>query len=800
MKTILHKRLFCIVLACCFLQLCLPLQQIGGFVTTVFAAEEENVYDFAGGTGTEENPYRIETMFHLNNVRYYLDAYFIQIADIDLTDATADNGVLGKWRSIGTSSVKFMGSYNGNGNIIKGLQGNSLFGYVGENGIIQNLGIVDGNVVSYFSGSIAGENYGTINNCYNTSNVASDAHSSASPSGGISGGNNGIISNCYNTGNITSSDDVSGGISGVNNGIISNCYNTGNVTATSSFSSGGIVGENSGTIDNCYTLYELHFNEYGVKLAIEEMKQQRNFTGFDFDTVWTYDHTNEYQFPVLQNIEHIEKKENTTDFSGGNGTLYNPYWVSTAQQLNAVRNYLHDCFIQMEDIDLTDATAKNGIFYNYGDGWTSFDEFTGNYNGSGYVIKGLRTINKGLFSQNKGVIRNLGMINSNVLSYSSSGSIAGENNGTISNCYNTGNISATSYSSSGGIAGENNGTISNCYNTGDVTSYHSFSSGGIAGENNGTISNCYNTGNVSAASWAGGIAGKNNETINSCYNTGNISASWAGGIAGENNGMISNCYNTDNVTSSDYSGGITGENNGMISNCYNTGKITTTLENSTAGGLVGNTSMGEISTSYSIGEVSASGNTTRVGKVIGMNEGTTLSHLYYIGVASDMGVGNEGNGKGRVEFRTAEQMKTPSSLTGFDFDTIWAVDEGINNGFPFLYGVGNSLTPPSELPEGTLERSIKNLSYDSGKQAYTFTIAFKNTTGNAITTNVFAAAYDDSGRMTGLAIYDLTDLAAGSGTAIDAVIPAPQTAAYIKIICMDINTLVPVGAALKEEM
>ena len=252
-----------------------------------------------------------------------------------------------------------------------------------------------------------------------------------------------------------------------------------------------------------------------------------------------------------------------------------------------------------------------------------------------------------------------------------------------------------------------------------------------------------------------------------------------------------------------YAGGIAGYSSVNISNCYNTGTITATSKSGTAyaGGLMGWTGGTEatISTGYSIGEVSATGATTRVGKVIGYNEGANLIHLYYIGTSSDFGVGNEGNGKDRVEFRTAEQMKTPSSLTGFDFDTVWAVDEDINNGFPYLQGVG-VVTPPIEQPKNELERGIDNLFYDSGKQAYTFTIALENTTGNAITTNVFAAAYDNSSRMTGLAIYDLTDLAAGSGATIDAVIPTPQTAAYIKIICMDSNTLAPVGMALKEKV
>ena len=40
--------------------------------------------DFAGGTGTEEDPYLVATAEHLDNVRNHLDAYFLQISDIDL--------------------------------------------------------------------------------------------------------------------------------------------------------------------------------------------------------------------------------------------------------------------------------------------------------------------------------------------------------------------------------------------------------------------------------------------------------------------------------------------------------------------------------------------------------------------------------------------------------------------------------------------------------------------------------------------------------------------------------------------
>ena len=42
-------------------------------------------YVFAHGTGTEADPYLVETAADLNGVRDYLSAHFKQTADIDLS-------------------------------------------------------------------------------------------------------------------------------------------------------------------------------------------------------------------------------------------------------------------------------------------------------------------------------------------------------------------------------------------------------------------------------------------------------------------------------------------------------------------------------------------------------------------------------------------------------------------------------------------------------------------------------------------------------------------------------------------
>ena len=280
--------------------------------------------------------------------------------------------------------------------------------------------------------------------------------------------------------------------------------------------------------------------------------------------------------------------ESTTEFLGGDGTEESPYLISNKTHLNNVRNHPGSHFKMVADITFTEADfSVRGEFYNDGQGWQPIGTdggtpFIGVFDGNGHIIKGLyvniqttdRDVYAGLFGYSRGMIKNLGMMDGSVSASSSSssaGGIAGYNIGTISDCYNTGSVSASaassaySYSYAGGIAGWNYGTISNCYNTGSASasvssSSSSFSSsssaGGIAGDNVGTISNCYNTGSVSAtatstssSSHAGGIAGYNDGTgtISNCYNTGSVSSSssysCAGGIAGQNyNGTISNCY------------------------------------------------------------------------------------------------------------------------------------------------------------------------------------------------------------------------------------------------------------------
>ena len=84
--------------------------------------------EFAGGMGTEEDPYLIETKEHLDNVRNHLNSNFKMIADIEFTndDFSESGDFYNKsqgWIPIGTDyNATFNGVFNGNNHTIKGLR------------------------------------------------------------------------------------------------------------------------------------------------------------------------------------------------------------------------------------------------------------------------------------------------------------------------------------------------------------------------------------------------------------------------------------------------------------------------------------------------------------------------------------------------------------------------------------------------------------------------------------------------------------------------------------------------------
>ena len=393
-------------------------------------------------------------------------------------------------------------------------------------------------------------------------------------------------------------------------------------------------------------------------------------------------------------IGTLSAMENTAEFLGGDGTEESPYLISNKTHLNNVRNHLDAHFLMVADIEFNEADfAQGGELYNGGQGWEPIGIFSGVFDGNGYTVKHLFInrkyhgttgwINVGLFSYNKGIIENLGMVESSITASCNvgiwSGGIAGNNVGTIQNCYNTGSVlsdsNATSYV--GGITGHNEGMVIQCHNSGHIDSNVSTrssnivsASGGIAGYNFNVVTDCYNLGEISSSaeyseSYAGGIVGIHMQgSIDDCHNKGNVYAkdgipsstgyeSCAGGIAGYisyNKSIIFDCYNTGEITANSYfnayAGGIMGNNDSnksIIVRCYNAGCITAVNRSNSnsfryalAGGITGENS-GAITDCYNTGEITANSyfnayhSVPLAGGIAGSNR-KSINNCYNVGV------------------------------------------------------------------------------------------------------------------------------------------------------------------------
>lgn len=172
-------------------------------------------------------------------------------------DLKADLTITKVWRPIGTRDYPFRGTFKGNGHIISGLgaiagtDGVGLFGYVGEKGVVEEVGIGTGHIKTMkndecqYVGALVGRNNGTIRRCWNMATLEVNAIHV----GGLVGQNSGTMEDCYNAGPILKAIDYIGGLVGTNTntGAIRYCYNIG--YAANGY---GVVAQNTGTINDCY--------------------------------------------------------------------------------------------------------------------------------------------------------------------------------------------------------------------------------------------------------------------------------------------------------------------------------------------------------------------------------------------------------------------------------------------------------------------------------------------------------------------------------------------------------------------
>lgn len=236
------------------------------------------------GAGTEADPYQVWTPTDLDMVREALDAWYVQMDDIDLA-------AYANWEPIGTEAAAFTGVYDGAGFKITNLVCETanaalpyhagLFGF-GSGCTLSSLIIEDADVKSeaddaailigrvtgvsvitgcIVSGLASGASCGGLVGTANTT-VITDCGANVTVTGigaGKIGGLvavGGVISDCYALGDVQGTCSVAGGLVG-STGLghsVTNSYAMGNVTATASGACGGLAGESLSNITKCYSI------------------------------------------------------------------------------------------------------------------------------------------------------------------------------------------------------------------------------------------------------------------------------------------------------------------------------------------------------------------------------------------------------------------------------------------------------------------------------------------------------------------------------------------------------------------
>jgi len=241
------------------------------------------------GSGTSADPYIIMTLGHLNAVRDDLSAHYKLGADINASETASWNNGEGfvPIGGNGNASSQFTGVFDGQSHVISNLTINiptadyiGLFGFVGTDGVVINVGLEDGSISgALYVGGLVGLNRGTVEHSYISGVVSTegngngivgglvgyngidgtvtDSHASATVSGpsyvgGLVGRNDSTLSASYATGNVNGTSIVGGLVGDNENGAVTQSYATGTVNG-SEFNIGGLVGYNiQGMVSQSY--------------------------------------------------------------------------------------------------------------------------------------------------------------------------------------------------------------------------------------------------------------------------------------------------------------------------------------------------------------------------------------------------------------------------------------------------------------------------------------------------------------------------------------------------------------------
>lgn len=391
---------------------------------------------YAGGTGTEADPYLIETPQQLARMVGYdvltdytaditngsTGKYYKLTADIYLNDVTASDWYtksgLNEWYT-GTAS-RFCGSFDGNGHTIRGLHFASDAGYAALFPIIdsyeadryfKNIRIADSYICgSSMAGAVAGRGYGGqsktfyFQNCFVDNSVVlnvADVGATAPWCGGFVGfsstGTETIFNfeNCGVLATDKNGNRLKYGVLGLN--LNWNASVSCSVINSFAYCEEWLGITTSGGIANSYKVSDLN--------SIKGSAAKETMPDLNWDSVWQISEDGYPTYVIPDDntngiVGEVWDGKVATGYSGGSGTETDPYIIETARQL---------AYLIKHDV-VDSAGATNGKYYklaadiylndvtdpdwtkNSPNSWyevASSKRFAGNLDGDGYTVYGL---------------------------------------------------------------------------------------------------------------------------------------------------------------------------------------------------------------------------------------------------------------------------------------------------------------------------------------------------------------------------------------------------------------------------
>ena len=369
--------------------------------------------EYAGGQGTQEDPYQIATGEQLallvqTDATATAGKYYVLTKDIRLNDTSAED-----WKQSATpwiqSDNSFRGQLDGQGHVVEGLFIDAdvttttragLFCFIGPGAVVKNVGIVKADLKAKFVGSIAAyieHMDGTpprISNCF----AASSVKIQGADVGGLVGATPRPVcmEDSFFTGSLTATGKKGGlvgslwGAADANNTVIRRCY---------------VYGENRDSALGNVSAKMVLENVYATQgqTGVTELEPghmigdaaKTSMTGFDFDTVWRTVEGGTPQlrvFPLFDDSA-VWSGGTAAEYAGGQGTQEDPYQIATGEQLALLVQTdatatAGKYYVLTKDIRLNDTSAED--WKQSATPWIQSDNsFRGQLDGQGHVVEGL---------------------------------------------------------------------------------------------------------------------------------------------------------------------------------------------------------------------------------------------------------------------------------------------------------------------------------------------------------------------------------------------------------------------------